>query len=220
MQLIRDFCYECNKLRPIVNKKHYLCDECNFKRTHNGKSKKEVYSDRASKRAIANNFSKANTKSDNDSVKPNKKTKISSVSSTQRYRCSDGQLVSQREININLKLVKELISQVRVPMCQGSGRWDVPLSNSHTISVARCKELGKTELIWDEENIELEGWEAPTSNPTMAHNIWENGTIKQKVQLLNFERKLQYIAKHDPEQFIKLKLQIDELRAEPDTEGI
>ncbi len=101
-----------------------------------------------------------------------------------------------------------MIAQTRLPICQGSGRSDVPLSNSHTISVARCKELGKTELIWDEDNIELEGFEAPTSNPTMAHNIWENGSLEKKTQLLNFTRKLQYIKQHDQEQYRKLDFEL------------
>lgn len=38
-------CKECGS-PYIVNKKYQLCDECNFKRLHDGRSKREVYSQR------------------------------------------------------------------------------------------------------------------------------------------------------------------------------
>lgn len=40
-------CSVCGKTSFIVNKKRQLCDECNFKRLHHGKSKQEVYQERA-----------------------------------------------------------------------------------------------------------------------------------------------------------------------------
>ena len=107
--------------------------------------------------------------------------------------------------------VCDRIKHTRLPMCEGSGRYDVPLSFSHTISQDDCKKMGKTELIWDERNIELEGFEAPTSRPTMAHNVWEVGSMEAKIMLLNFDRKLEFIKEHDPEGYCKIMVQLDEL---------
>lgn len=200
---VRDFCTECGVLTVIQNKKHWICGECVFKRNHDGKSKEQVYSERAAKR------NRTVTKPDL-SEKIKKASQLKSISSDKKYRCSDGSLVSQVDIKWKLSITTDKIKQSRLPICQGTGRSDVPLSFSHTISQARCKELGKTELIWDEDNIELEGFEAPTSNPVAAHNIWEVGSIDKKIMLLNFERKLQYIAKHDPEHYTKLLFQIED----------
>lgn len=123
---------------------------------------------------------------------------------TNKYKCSDGTLVTQSQINRKYAETCKQIDQTRPAVCQGSGRSDVPLSHSHTIPRARCKELGKTELIWDPDNIELEGYEEPTSKPTMAHNIWETGSVLQKYHLLNFQRKLSYIKIHDPQTYQKI----------------
>lgn len=209
MQLEISQCSECGNDLPIVNRKYCLCDNCNFKRTHNGRSKEEVYSERASKRTIKpytfKTMAKSSSHSTSNAKKHSSKVTLSTVSTEKRYHCSDGTLVSQAEINRNLKAVKDYIKHSREPVCQGSGRWDVPLSNSHTISVQRCKDMGKTELIWDEDNIELEGFEAPTSRPIMAHNIWSDGSWQQRVQLLNWNRKIEYIYKHDREQYRRIQ---------------
>lgn len=203
MRQIRDFCRGCGKLILIQNKKYWLCGDCVFKKSHDGKTKAEVYAERATVSAKK----QADTKI-GDKVK--RASKLKSVSADKRYRCSDGSMVSQAEIKCQLLIVKDKIKETRLPVCQGTGRTGVPLSFSHIISQARCKELGKTELIWSEDNIELEEFEAPTSNPTAAHNIWEVGTIEKKLTLLNIERKLEYIAQHDPETFIKYKIKIHE----------
>lgn len=217
MQLIRDICRGdgCGILALIVNRKYYLCDDCNFKRIHNGKTKQEVYSERAKERG-GNNPSKTAKKVDESLLGRHvyKASKLKSVSSEKRYRTSSGELVSQAEIKWRLCITTDKIKQVRPPICEGLGRGGLPLSFSHTISQARCKELGKTELIWDEGNIELESFEAPTSNPVMAHNIWESPYIERKIMLLNFERKLTYIKQHDEETYTKLVLAIEKLDGE------
>jgi DNA-directed RNA polymerase subunit RPC12/RpoP len=213
MQLIRDICSVCGALLPIVNKKYYVCDECNFKRLHNGKSKEEVYRERSNERGKPNYTVKAGKKVDESllGAKVKRGSQIDSVSSKKRYYCSDGTLVSQQEIKWRLSITHDRIKQTRLPVCQGHGRGDIPLSFSHTISQARCKDLGKTELIWDEDNIELEGFHEPSSKPIYAHNIWEVGSIEQKVLLLNFERKLEYIALHDYEMYQKYLIKLEEL---------
>ena len=112
---------------------------------------------------------------------------------------SNKQAIIKRKLNA----VYQQIDNDREPVCQGCGRGDKPLSHSHTISQKRCKHLGKTELIWDENNIEIECF----GNRDYCHDIWEHGTIEQKRNMNNFDRKLEYIKKHDPEQYTKLTLE-------------
>lgn len=203
--MIRDFCSSCGVLTLIQNKKYWICGDCVFKKNHGGRSREEVYAERASNRAKKK---QSITGSYDDRVK--RGSQIKSISSKKQYRCSDGSMVSQVDIKWKLLITTDKIKQTRPLICQGTGRSDIPLSFSHTISQDRCKKLGKTELIWDEDNIEVESFEAPTSNPTAAHNIWEVGSIEKKLTLLNIDRKLQYIAQHDPETFAKYKIKIDE----------
>ena len=204
-----DKCSKCENDRIIVNRKHMMCNECNYKRL-NGKSKEEVYSERAKGRPYKapSALSKRHPAQDLDKgLKA--KFSINKISSKRKYKCSNGDLVSEVTIKRKYAEVCDQIDIEREPVCQGTGRGDVPLSHSHTISRARCKELGKTELIWDSDNIEIEGYEERTSNPTTAHCIWEDGTWKQKSELLNFNRKLSYIKANDPETYRKIRAELD-----------
>lgn len=110
--------------------------------------------------------------------------------------------VSNKQAIIKRKLREtyEQIDNEREQICQGCGRSDKPLSHSHTISQKRCKEIGKPELIWDKDNIEIECF----GNNEDCHNIWEKGTLLQKWAMDNFLRKLKYIEKNDNETFVKL----------------
>jgi hypothetical protein len=199
---------DCGIEAPIVNKKYGLCQDCNFKRTHKGISRQDVYMARRKEKQSKLTI-KAKTY-DHLKQKTGSSYKLKSISTRESFHCSDGTLVSQRTVKSNQRLVYEIIDSEREQICQGTGRNDLPLSHSHTISERRCKEIGKTELAWDEDNIELEGFEAPTSNPIAAHNIWEVGTIEKKVMLINFDRKLEYIKKHDLETFRKYLIKIEE----------
>ncbi len=216
MQLQIGICKGCDNELPIENRKYMMCSDCNYKRLHDGRTKNEVYRDRVDSRARAvrpNETGKSNSSpsiADGGVVK--KASNIAPVSSEKRYKCSDGKLVSQVEIKRKLAEIYDKIKGSREAVCQGSGRWDLPLSMSHTISQARCKELSKTELIWDSENIEVEAFEAPTSKPTHAHNIWEVGSTELKMTLLNFDRKLEYIKIHDPEDYNRWMGKIETLR--------
>jgi hypothetical protein len=107
----------------------------------------------------------------------------------------------------------KLIDEAREPRCESCGKWHTtaPLSHSHTISVARCKELGLPELISEEMNIVLECFEAPTSSPTACHNIWESGTIEQKMKLKTFNEKLEFIKEYDEETYNKFLYQMEDV---------
>lgn len=184
----------------IVNKKYGLCDDCNYARLHNGRSKREVYAERSVQR-ISQRQAGTDKRSmpEGRRIQPKKKHSIKKVSDTTRYRCSDGTLVSQAEITANYRRAQEHIALESNGVCQGTGRTDLPLSFSHTISRARCKQLGKAELIWDIDNIEVESMGENDS----AHYIWEHGDLESKKRLLNFAKKFSYIQKHDPETYRK-----------------
>lgn len=191
-------CVECGS-KYVVNKKYRLCEACNFKRTHKGKSKHEVYAERSLLR-ISQRQVNPNKKESTRSKWNKPKNRINPISSKNTYRCSDGTLVTQSEITAHYRIIQDHISNIRDAVCQGTGRRDLPLSFSHTISRARCKELGKSELIWDENNIEVESMGASDS----AHYIWEHGNLEMKKTLLNFKKKLEYIELHDQQTYQKL----------------
>lgn len=195
---------DCGKQRLIVNKHFNLCEEKNFERLHQGRSRLQVQAEhRRAGQYVQQSVQLARLGDKQKGFKSQKKRKrISQVSKTNRFRCSTGELVTGQEINERLKVAYNSIDQSREPVCQGTGRSDLPLSHSHTISQARCKVLGKTELIWDEDNIELESM----GDSNAAHVIWENGNLEQKKTLLNFTRKLQYIKLHDLEMYEKFKV--------------
>jgi hypothetical protein len=100
-------CKECRS--PfIVNKKYCLCDECNFRRTHEGRSKREVYQERTLER---------------QKNKVDKKPKRIKTISDKRN------LVEKELISVYKK-----IDNNREKFCEGCGRGDRPLSHSHILS--------------------------------------------------------------------------------------
>lgn len=218
MQTEQGTCTKCLTPNvPIVNRKRQYCDDCNYKRLHNGKSKQEVYSERKrtrdketpkpnKNRRVTTPLNNTKSKEDIDSLK--KKYSIKNVSKTNKYTCSDGEQVTQSQINSRYAATCDAIKLEREPFCQGTGRTDLPLSFSHTISRARCKQLGKIELIWDPGNIEIESYHEPSSNPEAAHNIYESGTWEKKVELLNWQGKMEYIYNHDREQYLRIALEL------------
>lgn len=212
MERLYDQCSQCDcgQKRLIVNKKHYLCDEKNYIRL-NGRSKQEASKANRSaaeknRRTLASNDKRTKSKNATNIQDFKRRYSIKNISSAKKFRCSDGTMVSQSEIKRRYTDTIDAIKLERNPVCQGTGTTDYPLSFSHTISQKRCKEIGKTELIWHPGNIEIEGYHEPSSNPVAAHNIWEVGTLDQKKSLLNWDRKIQFIKLHDPEQYTKLML--------------
>lgn len=117
----------------------------------------------------------------------------------------------QSAIEYQLRKVYEQIDLARDPVCTGCGRGDKPLSHSHTIARSRCKQLGKPELIFDPANIEIECFGTNKS----CHDIWEYEGIVKRMELDNFDKKLEYIEKEDPEKFRSLTIAIKSV-----TEGL
>lgn len=101
----------------------------------------------------------------------------------------------QAAINRQLHATYDKIDNSREPVCEGCGRGNRPLSHSHTISQKRCKEIRKPELISDEKNIELECF----GNLDYCHDTWEHGSPEKKAKMLNYQRKIEYIKIHDPQ---------------------
>lgn len=108
----------------------------------------------------------------------------------------DQSYIKEKLINIYKKIDTE-----REPVCCGCGRGGIPLSHSHIISRKRCKEIGKPELIYDEDNIELECFFDNRS----CHHVWEHGTLAEKKKMINFAKKMEYVKKNDPEKLYKYK---------------
>lgn len=117
----------------------------------------------------------------------------------------------QAALDRQLRKVYHDIDISREPICTGCGRGDKPLSHSHTIGQGRCKQIGKWELIVDPGNIELECFGTSKS----CHEIWEHEGIKARMELKNFNKKMDYIEKHDPEKFRSLSITIKSV-----TEGL
>lgn len=75
------------------------------------------------------------------------------------YRTSEGERVSQSTIDsrtreAKAKVIQNQLDQYGYNFCSKCMRNDCkPIDCSHTISVADAKKMGKTELCWDERNI-------------------------------------------------------------------
>lgn len=110
---------------------------------------------------------------------PKEKKPIRNVSSTKKFTCSDGTKVSQSQINARL---------AKIPSKNG-------FDKDHTISQQRCKQLHKTELIWDIENIEY--------STRQIHEEWERYHSGIFEEHKNVIKRMRYVKKHDPEMFKK-----------------
>ena len=87
----------------------------------------------------------------------------------------------QDAINRKYAQVCKEIDAEREPVCSGCGRGDRPLSHAHSISRSRCHALGKDELIYDKNNIEIMCF----GSSDTCHEIFDNAPIEQKALLLN-----------------------------------
>lgn len=186
MNQVIDICKNCGSNTLIVNKRYYLCQDCNWHRLHPDGDMKEER--RRKKQALLRN-----------TVKPAKGKSIKTTQNT--YLCSDGTRVTQAQIDGRYKDTILLIDQERDAKCESCKRNDKPLSHSHIISRKRAKELGKTELIWDDMNILLECY----GNRKSCHETTEKGLLFCK-EHYTFELKKEMIKEYDKEAFNKLEL--------------
>lgn len=127
-----------------------------------------------------------------------KEQQIGRNSNENTYLCSDGNRVTQDYINKKLKQARQ--RKGKKEGCAAFGdKYSLdlhgPIDNDHTISVDRCKEIGKTELIWALENME--------HSSRVAHMAWESYKSGDFSFHLNVIKRMQYVKLHDPETFEK-----------------
>ena len=122
-------CSKCNKPKPIINKKHWLCMDCNFERLHKGVSRVEIYKERAKDRVEFKTPRIVRTKINQQTSK-------------------------EKTIKKELSEIKKSIDQEAIEngtyFCQGCGKSNGLLDKSHILSVGQRKDL---EL--DKENMNL-----------------------------------------------------------------
>lgn len=103
-----------------------------------------------------------------------------------KYNCSNGERVSEATIKKRLsESYRRRYEGIPHPRCEETG---LPAQgSSHIISKKRCKELGNTELIWNEENY------FPATHDVNLR--WEANDTK----LRNYERYMDIVKKYDKE---------------------
>jgi len=80
------------------------------------------------------------------------------------------------------------------PMCEAYPEL-LAVDHDHTISQARCKQLHKTELIWNPDGIEF--------SSRIAHSEWESYRSGRFEEHANVIKRMLFVKKHDPEGFRK-----------------
>lgn len=108
------------------------------------------------------------------------------------YTTSDGRRINQRQINNRRKWFYDK-DRANVPgLCAGCGQRP-PVDHDHTISQAKCKQLHKTELIFDPKN-----WVYSCRD---CHRQWEAYKSGQWLQHDNAAARLLYLKEHDPQAY-------------------
>jgi hypothetical protein len=168
MQLKKEKCSRCSYFGFLANKTKRLCIKCNADRLDPGGLKKA--------KKVKKMLEKA--------LKTPKIAKNRSKPAIKRK--------SEKKASRDKKLHEtyQIISQTREHVCEGCGRFDVPLSNSHSIPVSRRRDLES-----DPENI---GYHCLSIGEKKGcHDKWDTGDIEIMSQLLDFEKRMKYIKEHD-----------------------
>lgn len=134
---------------------------------------------------------KAKRKEAKNKLKPTReRTGIQKVGTTNMFEASDGTKYNEQQIRERLT---RCYSNMEVPFgCTAYPHIDdFTIDHDHTIAKARCKELHKTELIWDADNIEF--------SSRTAHQEWEQYKSGKFIRHANFKKRMAYMKKHDIE---------------------
>jgi hypothetical protein len=106
------------------------------------------------------------------------------------YKCSNGQRINQAQIDSKLRKTYQEMGVQR--HCSAYPDMEAH-DHDHTISQARCKQLGKTELIWDPDNIEF--------SSRTAHQEWERYRSGRFEEHKNVVKRMLFVKKHDREKY-------------------
>ena len=110
-----------------------------------------------------------------------------------RYRCSDGSMVTQATIDANLsKAYKKHYLFEPLGSCEGCGQ--PATCTAHILPKSQCKIAGRTEMIWNPFN----WFRACYSCNTKAENI------NSAKELLNYDRILRVTKQLDYERYLKM----------------
>lgn len=186
MATLQDICHECGHLHPIVNKFHYLCDECNYKRLHGGKSRDEV--------ALEKHKQKEKKKTPPVKAKKAPDQEKLGIFGTLKKKYHKIKPMTDKRAEAHRKMLEayKRIDASREKCCEGCGRGDVPLSHSHLLS-----KYDRLDLVADENNIRLHCF----GNYHACHETWERGVPSEVIEMLDFEENLEYIKATDKQAY-------------------
>ena len=115
------------------------------------------------------------------------------------YNCSDGKRVNQSQINTKYsKSIRDKHIDGNYQYCQAclsNASHCGHIHNDHTISQKRCKEIHKTELIWNPLNY--------VSSCIKCHQEWESYKSGKWIAHENMLSRLQFLKDNDYEGYIK-----------------
>lgn len=112
------------------------------------------------------------------------------------FLCSSGNKVTQAEITRFRNHAYHVQAMSRpVTTCEGCGK--PATCRAHIIAQARCKQIGKTELIWHTGNFFPSCYDCNSAIENPKGNDWQ--------QLKNISYCLSFIEKHDKELFAKFE---------------
>lgn len=186
-------CTQCGK-EPITNKKYSLGPRCMKLRKdpdweEKERAKRTEQQQKSRERSLAKQQSKPKVVV---AIKPRTNVRISQLSKKEQYN-------------------KTLLHQVYRDMdseteqtCSGCGSAYYPLSHSHIISRHHGKqfESDRRNIVYDCLSI---------GDHKGCHDVWEHGTPKEKMQLLDYNERMQYIKEVYPSFHARLKTKEEEV---------
>lgn len=111
-----------------------------------------------------------------------------------KYTCSDGVKLTENQILTRLKMLRKSIFLEGPKWCEGC-RTTITHSIAHIISKSRAKQINKTELIWDRNNVYPSCFKCNSAIENPKGQEWKN--------LHNKDYCLEFIKKHDKELYQK-----------------
>ena len=184
-------CSGCEKQRPIVNKRHRLCPECNAARLNPNYLKDKL------KKGIeyVNRQQKKQRQKEKQYVPTANSLPVQNKPRTSVNKLSTKEAANKKRLH----QVYEEIDKERESICSGCGSSNVPLSHSHIISRHFRKDLE-----CEKENIVFDC--LTMGNRKGCHDIWEHASQQEKmVKLLDYQQRMAYIYEKDRSLWQRLK---------------